>query len=78
MLLDQLLLSLFFFLLRDLKRKGGLERCSCCVEFLSALADVVVVIVVKLYELVQGLSLLLASQLLLVEQGLDLAETWAV
>ena len=45
---------------------------------LCALADVVVVVVVKLYQLVQGLSLLPACQLLLVEQGFDLAETGAV
>ena len=76
LLLDELLLCLLFR--SSLQGKGLLERGSCSSELLSALRDVVVVAVVKLYQLVKWLSLLLAAQLLLVEQRLNRAKTLPV
>lgn len=76
LLLDQLFLGLL--LGRSLQGESLLERGGCPSELLGRFGDVVVVTVVKLYKLVKWFSLLLAAQLFLVKQRLNLAKTRSV
>lgn len=59
LLLDELFLGLL--LGRSLQGEGLLERGGCPSELLGRFGDVVVVAVVKLYQLVKWLSFLLAA-----------------